>query len=220
MHEIAIVHMRREKIDRIESDDGAVTIVEKCRDCGKETSILDLSQVRGPSLNNLPHKKRLDELKKVRETYKRFNALSDEMNRGLLDGTGYSEISDLLGDLKKRYQHQIRVDDMSYHQLGQWVDTRTKKIRRKVLLGYKQGPVCNRCDSLLLSLAQLTEDHILPRACGGQSTLLNLQLLCRRCNQDKDDSGPSEKDISPFAFEGPSCVHKITCVAVEKLRQS
>lgn len=46
----------------------------------------------------------------------------------------------------------------------------------------KGNPVCPRCKR---QDSPLTVDHIVPRACGGSNHLLNLQLLCRRCNARK-----------------------------------
>lgn len=45
----------------------------------------------------------------------------------------------------------------------------------------RDGYACIRCDSEI----DLTVDHIIPEAEGGQATLENLQTLCRPCNARK-----------------------------------
>lgn len=42
-------------------------------------------------------------------------------------------------------------------------------------------------------------DHVIPLCKGGQHTWDNVQLLCRRCNQNKGDSNGTDKDISQRA---------------------
>lgn len=43
---------------------------------------------------------------------------------------------------------------------------------------------CQSCGKTNLE-TDLTIDHIIPLACGGQNDLSNLQTLCRSCNQNK-----------------------------------
>ena len=217
LHEIQIVH-RWMDVDRIEHDHGSFIIIRNCQDCDAEEQTLDLTEVRGPSLTEMTQKERRDELNKLIDRNDEMQKVFDRMTRDLLTDTEYGDVSELLEDIENRYQFQLRGDDLTYRELDWWINTRTRKIKRKVLLAYRQGLVCNKCDSFVFSLNQLTEDHIIPRARGGTSTLLNLQLVCGRCNKDKADDSPSESDISPFAHQGPSCVHRITCVALEELR--
>ncbi len=218
IHEIQIIHQWIE-VDIQTSVDGSVTTIKNCRICGSVQRVLDLdrSESHGSNSTDVRPYERLGELKEMLD---RISAMFDAMNRDVLDGTDYGDITDLLSDLELRYGRQIRSGDISYDQLRSWIDAPTKKMRRKVLLVYKQGLVCNRCYSLVFSLNGLTEDHIVPRASGGQSTLLNLQLLCGRCNEAKGSIRPKEVDVSPFAYQGPPCIHKITCVAVDELRQA
>jgi hypothetical protein len=51
------------------------------------------------------------------------------------------------------------------------------EIRRKVWL--RDLSRCTGCGSTYA----VEVDHIVPRACGGESTLKNQRLLCRNCNQ-------------------------------------
>ncbi len=219
VHDIQIIHSWIQ-VERIESVDGSATIIRNCPDCGEEGRIFDLSKLSGPSLSDMPHEKRIAEKGKIGGLGKAAIKMLDGMTRELLDDTDYCDIADLLNEIEQRYQGQIQAGYIPYRELGSWIDTRTKKFQRKGLLAYKQGLVCNKCDSIVFSLDQLTEDHIIPRASGGQSILLNLQLLCRGCNQAKDNKSPNEEDVPPFLYQGPPCIHRITCVGVDELRRS
>ena len=86
-----------------------------------------------------------------------------------------------------------------------------KRHSRKVLLEIKQGLVCDICDQVADSIDDLEEEHILPRALGGQSKLKNLRLACRTCNQNKGDQPPTDSDLSPFAYQGEPCEHRVSC---------
>lgn len=50
---------------------------------------------------------------------------------------------------------------------------------------------CKHKDRLILTFAEATLDHILPRAKGGRTRLSNLQLMHDDCNGEKKDSMPS-----------------------------
>ena len=81
------------------------------------------------------------------------------------------------------------------HQDLQYKQTikQTKKIRRmsledkaiaKEILYEAQAGICNGCDAYMRSV-DLTIDHLIPQAQGGDDNLDNLQLLCYRCNNWK-----------------------------------
>lgn len=143
-----------------------------------------------------------------------------------MDGKDYTEVTDLLNDIEKRYENQIRANDVPYRHLVSWVNAQDRKteslrmkLQRKVLLAHKQGPVCNRCDSIFF-FDQMTEDHIISKNNGGESLLENLQLFCGHCNKSKGNNSPSEKDVSPFVYQGPPCIHTMTCVELDELQRS
>ena len=94
--------------------------------------------------------------------------------------------------------------------LEKWALTKNRRFRRKVLLALKQGLVCNRCDAVT-PLRNLEMDHVRPRDKKGSTQLSNLQLLCKRCYAEKGANEPTIKDYSPFAHQGPACIHRITC---------
>ena len=134
----------------------------------------------------------------------------------LVNDSGFSNIDDLLADFDSQYERMVSSRDMLVSLLEDWCDVQNRDFRRKLLLVYQQGLVCNRCDQVVLCGNQLRVDHIWPRKLGGQTKLVNLQLLCEPCNGIKGDSNPSETDISPFLHQGPACVHQITCVERQK----
>lgn len=51
----------------------------------------------------------------------------------------------------------------------------------------RDGSKCNICGKVL-TLNQLTIDHIIPLTSGGSWKLSNLQLSCMNCNQTKADN--------------------------------
>lgn len=54
------------------------------------------------------------------------------------------------------------------------------------------------------SIAELTIDHIIPRAHGGDAAFRNLQPLCRACQQKKADSSGEELGVhDTLYFDGP-----------------
>ena len=124
----------------------------------------------------------------------------------LCEGTAYKNLLDFAEQLKRRHQGAVKVNDLTFGIAKYIIDKNNgktgRKYSRKVLLAFKQGLVCDICDQVVDSLDDLTEDHILPRALGGESTLMNLRLTCWSCNDNKGDKPPTGSDISPFAYKG------------------
>ncbi len=62
---------------------------------------------------------------------------------------------------------------------SRYISETTKKI-----VFTRDGGICKCCGSSL----ELEYDHIIPFSCGGQSTVANIQLLCKKCNRSKSNS--------------------------------
>ncbi len=229
MHDIRIVHNYGEPEWDQSYKTGYVT-VKTCQDCGKKSQpTLHLPENDGTSSGSL----RLGDLTRNGAEYRHEQVQSDwlELARSfgkitapfvarlarLIDGTKYSSVDDLLEDMKNQCRVQINAREVPFVVVERWVKD-TRKFKRKRLLAWKQGLVCNRCHAVKSSPEELTMDEIDPRSRGGQVVLENLQLLCPECNSRKGDSEPTAKDISPFAYDGPACVHRITCGDYAKLR--
>ena len=92
---------------------------------------------------------------------------------------------------------------------------KNKKYRRRALLEYLQGSVCNRC-RLVFHPSRLTIDHINGNRSSGE--LSNLQLLCENCHTEKNKEGntPTERDISPFNYDGEQRIHTMSCIEFSK----
>jgi len=63
--------------------------------------------------------------------------------------------------------------------------SKPSKNIKHILYGKQEGH-CTGCN-IHFQIVNLTVDHIIPRAKGGQDTDKNLQLLCQRCNSIKGD---------------------------------
>lgn len=61
---------------------------------------------------------------------------------------------------------------------------RSRRLRRELAEMY--GSLCFQCKRPL-TLSDVTLDHIVARAHGGESVPMNLQVLCESCNQQKKD---------------------------------
>ena len=68
-------------------------------------------------------------------------------------------------------------------------------------------------------MASLTIDHLDENR--DNSNLKNLQLLCKKCHRAKNREGnlPSERDVSPFLYDGEQCLHQITYVELNQLER-
>lgn len=70
------------------------------------------------------------------------------------------------------------------------IPEKTRRGRMKWLRQYeKQGGLCALCGTWRAP-AEMTRDHIVPRAKGGGTDWDNIQLTCEPCNQTKGDSMP------------------------------
>lgn len=65
---------------------------------------------------------------------------------------------------------------------GNTMGSEDRRRRRRAVIK-RDGDRCRRCGSG----ADLTLDHVIPKARGGSNKLSNLQLLCEPCNRDKAD---------------------------------
>lgn len=59
------------------------------------------------------------------------------------------------------------------------------KKQRRFLLVKRDGAVCRDCGET--DHKKLTVDHIIPRGMGGSDRLCNMQILCRKCHDKKDN---------------------------------
>lgn len=220
IHVIDIEH-RWQEVDRVELDSGAFQTTEKCLDCGEERNGFGLAIRKRPRSIEWPNSEMMARIGETIEKFKREIETFREMYRQLVVDTKYCDIDDLAVEIDKRYGRLLNAKELPFYQLDNWVHiNNNKKIQRQVMLAYKQGLVCNRCDSIFPSLDELEIDHIRPKKKGGKEELTNLQLLCRACNRDKGDNDPTKRDISPFNFHGEPCVHRITCVELNHLLRS
>lgn len=61
----------------------------------------------------------------------------------------------------------------------------------------RDGFRCQYCGERL-TLARLTYDHVIPRACGGRTEWTNIVTACRPCNGHKRDRTPEESGMFPL----------------------
>jgi 5-methylcytosine-specific restriction protein A len=73
----------------------------------------------------------------------------------------------------------------------------TKRWQHLVRLAIHNQPYCSNCGSA----TDLTGDHITPLSAGGQTTLANIQVLCRSCNSAK--GGERKMHALPSSRSGP-----------------
>jgi 5-methylcytosine-specific restriction endonuclease McrA len=97
--------------------------------------------------------------------------------------------------------HMLHSTNLSIHapsviRLTQYVHIpyERKALSRKNIL-LRDHNTCQYCGKQL-SPAELTLDHVLPRAQGGESTWDNLVACCRGCNHRKGSKTPEEADMT------------------------
>ena len=228
VHEINISHDWGNP-NSYESEHGYYITVRICNVCGTEQSVLDLDMTRrarnsNESVSETPADQNYtaESIREIVKTASESAQMLERMNDQTFGESLFTDIYDFVDHLKAKYEHAVSEHDITFETAGHFlrVIRRSKKNRRKVLLALKQGLVCNRCDRFFFSIRQLTEDHIVPKEHGGQANLLNLQLLCRPCNEFKKADEPSNKDVSPYAYSGGPCKHQFTCKEIDVLRNA
>ena len=206
IHDVQIIH---DWVDthRTLTRDGSATSFGECQHCGATRRVFHLKPRPDPTLNDLPRPEAVAVLRDLMDTISKGSEAIQESFNDLFRETGYGNMDDLEVDFAKRSQGIVRAGEFSLHLLEDWA-TAPKHIEPRILLAYKQGPVCNRCDRLY-PMDQLEVDHINPDRTRAQLT--NLQLLCGGCHGRKGNNAPGDRDVSPFSYEGESCVHRVTC---------
>ena len=217
MHRIDIKHIwsgSESTISRTPWGPFPYTYTQTCGDCYGHCEVLDLDRsVPSPGENDT-----IECLKEMQRAIGRIMEAISEYERMVFANSRYSDSVDFAEQLESFYEKSVNGDDIDFRLAVKFTElelvrtprrARNKSLRKSLLI-WKQGPVCNRCDNIF-ALAHLTEDHIFPRAKGGQTKLKNLQLLCKPCNASKDNEMPGPKDVSPFVYEGEPCNHRITC---------
>lgn len=208
MHKIEITH-RFFEISRTERNPDIVNSTDCCLDCGQKRQSLHLRSRGDTAPNNvLIRDATLPDLEHISALWRQFSVQTRKMFDLLPEGTKFKSTEAILADIEKRYNGIVSSQDVPFGELLDWTRATTKKFQAKILLAYRQGLVCNRCDSVC-RFDELEIDHVIPDRSFGQLT--NLQLLCISCHSSKQDRPPSEKDVSPFKHEGEVCQHHLTC---------
>ena len=216
MHEIRVEHDWQET-GRSKAELGTFSIFESCQSCGQKREALGLSTA---GQSQMSEEENIPWLKRIASNATERLRVMEEQHHNLVQGTRYEDLPSMLEGIDMQYDHTFSSGRIPFYVLNWWTRFTGRKSKRRMLLLFRQGWVCNRCDRIFPLANDLTEDHILPRSKGGQSKLKNLQLLCRECNEKKGSDTPGAKDISPFSWQGPSCIHRITCIELAKLRRS
>ena len=216
MHEIRVTH-RFQEIERTGLRGDNFISIEECQDCHAKEEVLHLRTGLGSSWETASQKEIPALSRKLPELLETMNQVCNKQIDSILRGSNCENICVLTKDIEKLYENQISAKEMQFAQLSDWVRTPNKKFKRKVLLASKQGLACNRCDKIF-SWAEMTLDEITPKSSGGKAILTNSQLLCRKCNKAKDSQLPDERDISPFVYQGPSCIHEVNCTHMDEPR--
>lgn len=214
MHNVIVDHEWLE-VDRVDFGASSEVATMRCADCGVERQILHTNAGEGTHQNQESEEEAKQAIKGIFQSLDRFTKTTNLYIREMLDGTKYVTSDALMDDIAKLHNEDINGKDIPFRWLKPWLDKHTHTRKRKVLLRYKQGPVCNRCD-LIFTFDELKVDHIEADKNLGQLT--DLQLLCKKCNGAKGNGPPSKLDVSPFKFDGKPCIHRVTCTEVETMQ--
>ena len=217
IHEFEIIHDWGDPVT-LSFDGTGFQSVKTCLDCGGEQRALHLrTYEKGKGDGQHGSWEDEEALQNAAASFRRLGVALEQYVQDLLCDTEFDGLDQVRSLLSERYERRIGDQDMTLRLIRYFTRSKTWKQKRKVILALKQGLVCNRCDSTAPSLDDLTEDHIIPRQHGGQSKLDNLQLLCGRCNENKADGLPSDKDCSPFGTPTELCLHRMTCREINAL---
>ena len=214
LHEIRVLH-RFQKTVSEESNESKSGSVEQCKDCGVERRVLHLNTAPQSSWETASREELSALFNKYLELCKNMAEVCNGEIRTILHDSKYEDIHALVNDINRRYEGHVDAASMQFTQLSQWVSAKTPKFRRKNLLAYKQGLVCNRCDELC-PYHLLTVDEVEAKGSGGQAKLPNSQLLCEKCHRSKNRSGSDDRDISAFECQRRPCIHEIYCVQLNE----
>ena len=187
-----------------------LVVYSKCVDCSQVFETLDLDSFVESEHNDIHE----DSFSMLAESLYHYR-------KAIVDKTEYDSIKDLISDIVKTNQ-DIKTPEAGGIPLGQlekWANKKNNKnyrrFRRRALLEYLQGPVCNRCDQIFHP-SRLSIDHVNGKRSRGELT--NLQLLCEECHKEKNREGnnPGERDVSPLKYDGEQRVHTISCDELAK----
>ena len=214
IHQIAIEHKWDNLVSaRTGASNDFGDSIRICLDCHIERRILSLKDLAEQS-NGVT----------LAEAVSDALVFMREYQQNIFANSRYSSVDDFTDHVSTLYEKSVPGGNINFRTIKYYLELEHKrtpkkarnKNLRKLLLLWKQGPVCNRCDNIF-TISELTEDHIVPRASGGQSKLNNLQLLCKTCNSLKANDNPGQNDVSPFRYDGKSCTHTITCLDLKQL---
>lgn len=221
MHILKVEHnwANSESIRRF-GEDGALISTRTCSDCGVKQDALDLRTTRSEHPNEYKDDSQgfIDSARQMIEATSQVAKSIKDYEQGIFANSRFLTVDGFTDHISTFYEKSVSGGDINYRTIEYYLELERKqtpktarnKSLRKLLLHWKQSPVCNRCDSIF-PWSQLTEDHVIPRSSGGQTKLKNLQLLCKPCNWEKSNQMPSCKDESPFVYDGEPCIHIITC---------
>jgi len=210
MHSIGIVH-REEKIREERDARGFIVEIHKCVDCGEESRITNLDSLKSQDIERLPVSKY--------DNRNAFTVIRKQLESEVLRGTTFTSIDEVFSIIENKYMDEIDPSEIPFRELISWSHQSTWKFKTKALLIFKQGHVCNRCDSIYVRASDLTIDHINKNR--NDARLSNLQLLCISCHREKNKDGNkvTSRDVSPFSYKGKQCIHEISCVEFLELRR-
>lgn len=90
--------------------------------------------------------------------------------------------------------YMIRAKAFKAYKEGRWKIRDLYRNNRWKL--QEEGRICWYCGKEVGARAELTADHVIPRAKGGDSSLDNLVMVCRSCNSSK-----GKMDLLEWYFE-------------------